>query len=91
MWMGLDSIDADLNRPDDVTNLIDFDKWQSTASRTSESTPCTKYPEIIRYKSGLQNSKELSNLKTTDTYGTISMVDSTGVTISTHGYLLVVT
>ncbi len=23
--MGLDSMDADLNRPDDVTNLFDFD------------------------------------------------------------------
>ncbi len=27
---------------------------------------------------GLQHSKELSSLKTTDTYGTISLVDSTG-------------
>jgi hypothetical protein len=27
---------------------------------------------------GLQNSKELCSLKTADTYGTISMVDSTG-------------
>ncbi len=28
--MGLDSIDADLKGPDDVTNPFNFDKWQST-------------------------------------------------------------
>jgi hypothetical protein len=74
----LDSIYADLNRSDDVTNLFNFDKWRSTASRTSESTLCTKYLEIVQYKSGLQNSNKLSSLKTADIYGTISMVDSTG-------------
>ncbi len=41
VWMGLDSISADLKRPDDVTNPFDFDNWQSTASRTSESTTST--------------------------------------------------
>ena len=76
--MGLDSIDADLNRPDDVTNPFDFDKWQSTASRTSESTTSTKYLEILRYESGLHHSKHLAILKTADIYGTISMVDFTG-------------
>ena len=38
--------------------------------------------ETILYKTstniGLQNSNELSSLKTADLYGTISMVDSTG-------------
>jgi hypothetical protein len=38
--------------------------------------------ENVLYKTStyieLQNSKELSSLKTADTYGTISMVDSTG-------------
>jgi hypothetical protein len=38
----------------------------------------TYYLEIVRYKSGLQNSNELSSLKTADTYSTISMVASTG-------------
>ncbi len=76
--MGLDSIDADLKRPDDVTNPFNFDKWWSTASRTSESTASTKYLEIVQYESGLQNSKEVSSLKETDTYSTISIVDSTG-------------
>ena len=75
--MGLNSIDAELNRPDDVTNLFDFDKWWSTASRTSESTPCTKYLEIVRYKSGSHHSKQLSSLSKTDTYSSISTVDST--------------
>ncbi len=63
--MGLDFIDADLKRPDDITNLFDFDKWQSTASRTSESTMSTKYLEIVRYKSGLHHDKQLSCLKKT--------------------------
>jgi hypothetical protein len=76
--MGLDSIDADLNRPDDVTNPFDFDKWWSTASRTSESTTSAKYIEIVQYESGLHHSKQLSSLKTADLYGTISMVDFTG-------------
>ncbi len=40
--MGLNSTDSDLKRPDDVTNPFHFDKWQSTASRTSESTLSTK-------------------------------------------------
>ncbi len=76
--MGLNFIDADLNRPDDVTNIFDFDKWWSTASGTSESTTSTKYLEIVQYESGLQNSNELSSLKTADTYSTISMASSTG-------------
>ncbi len=71
--MGLYSIDADLKRPDDVTNWFNFDNQRSTASRTSESTPSAKYLEIVQYESGLQ-----SSLKKTDTYSAISMVDSTG-------------
>ncbi len=66
--MGLSSIDADLKRPDDVTNPFDFDKWWSTASRTSESTPSTKYLEIVQYKSGWHHSKQLSSLKKTDIF-----------------------
>jgi hypothetical protein len=73
-----DSMDADLKRPDEVTNLFNFDKCQSTASRASESTWCTKYLEMVQYESGLHHSKQLSSLSKTDTYGTISMVDSTG-------------
>jgi hypothetical protein len=77
--MRLDSMDADLNRPDDVTNPFDFDTWRSTASRTSESTPSTKYLEIVQYESGLHHSsKQLLSLSKTDTYSTTSMVDSTG-------------
>ncbi len=41
--MGLDSIDADFNRPDDVMNQFVFDKWRSTTSRTSESTLSIKF------------------------------------------------
>ncbi len=76
--MGLNSIDADLNKPDDITNPSNFDKWWSTASRTSESTRRTKYLEIVPYESGLHHSKQLSSLKTADIYDTISMVDFTG-------------
>ena len=78
--MGLDSMDADLkNRPNDVTNPFDFDKWWSTAGRTSKSTTSTKkYLEIVQYKSGLHHSKQLSSLKTADINSTISMVASTG-------------
>ncbi len=34
--MGLDSIDADLKRPDDVMNPFDFHEQRTTASGTSE-------------------------------------------------------
>ncbi len=64
--MGLNSIDADFNRPEDITNKLNFDKWRSTASKTSESTTSTKYLEILRYESGLHHSKQLSSLKTAD-------------------------
>ncbi len=76
--MGLDSMDADLNRPDDITNPFNFNKWWSTASRISDSTTSTNYLEIVRYESGLHHSKQLSSLKTADIYGTIFMVDFTG-------------
>ncbi len=65
--MGLDSIDADLKRPDDVTDVFYFDKEQSTASRTTESTTSTKYLEILQYESGLHHSKQSSSLKKADT------------------------
>ncbi len=54
--MGLNFIDADLNRPDDVTNPFGFNKWRSTASRTSENTTSTKYFEIVQNKSELHHS-----------------------------------
>ncbi len=47
--MGLNSIDADLKRPDDIKNPFDFDKRWSTASRTSESTTNTNYLELVQY------------------------------------------
>jgi hypothetical protein len=76
--MELDSIDADQKRSDDITNPFDFDNQWFTTSRTSESTPSTKYLEIVQYESGLHHSKQLSSLKKTVSYSTISMVDFTG-------------
>ncbi len=77
--MGLNSMDADLKIGLMMSRIHSiFDKWRSTASRTCESTTSTYYLEIVWYKSGLQNSNELSSLKTADTYSTISMVASTG-------------
>ncbi len=68
--MGLDSMDADLNRPDDITNLFDFNMWRS-APVEPFSIKNTNSLETVLYKMstdiGLQNSKELSSLKTTDT------------------------
>ncbi len=79
--MGLNSMDADLKRPDDVTNLFDFNMWWS-APVEPFIIKNTDSLENVLYKTstdiGLQNSKELSSLKAADTYGTISMVDSTG-------------
>ncbi len=79
--MGLNSMDADLNRPDDVTNLTDFNMWWSTPVEPF-SIKNTNSLETVLYKTstniGLQNSNELSSLKTADIYRTISMVDSTG-------------
>ncbi len=66
------------NRPNDVPNPFDFDKWRSTASRTSESTTSSKYLEIVWYESGLHHIKQLSHLKTADIYNTIFMVAFTG-------------
>jgi hypothetical protein len=48
------------------------------ASRTGESTLCTKYLKIVQYKSGLHHSKQLSSLSKTEAYSTISVVYSTG-------------
>jgi hypothetical protein len=47
--MGLNSIDADLKRPDDIKNPFDFDKRCSIASRTSESTRSTNYLKLVQY------------------------------------------
>ncbi len=79
--MGLNFIDADLNRPDDVTNPFNFEMWWS-APVEPFSIKNTDSLETILYKTstniGLQNSNKLSSLKTADLYGTISTVDSTG-------------
>jgi hypothetical protein len=80
--MGLNSIDADLNRPVDVTNPFDFD-MQWFTSVESFSIENTNSLETVLYKTstkivGLQNSSELSSLNTADLYGTTSTVDSTG-------------
>ncbi len=79
--MGLDSIDADLDRPDDVTNPFDFDMWWSTPVEPF-GIKNTKSLETVLYKIStnveLQNSNEMSSLKTADLYGIIYTVDSTG-------------
>ncbi len=79
--MGLDSMDADINRPDDITNPFDFNMWWSVPVEPFSIKNANSL-ETILYKTitdiGLQNSNELSSLKTADIYGTISMVDSTG-------------
>ncbi len=79
--MGLDSVDADLDRPDDITNPFDFNMWQS-APVEPFGIKNTKSLEIVLYETStnveLQNSNELSSLKTADFYGTLSTVDSTG-------------
>jgi hypothetical protein len=79
--MGLISIDADLNRPDDATNPFDFNMWRSTPVEPF-GIKSTDSLETVLYKTStnveLQNSNELSSLKTADLYGTISTVDSTG-------------
>ncbi len=79
--MGLNSMDAGLNRTDDVTNPFDFNLWWSAPVETF-SIKNTDSLETVLYETstyiGLPNSKELSNLKTADTCGTISTVDSTG-------------
>ncbi len=70
---GLNSMDADLNRPDDITNPFDFYMWQSVPV-DSFSIKNTDSLENVLYKMstdiGLQNSKEFFCLKTTDTYST---------------------
>jgi hypothetical protein len=79
--IGLDSVDADLNRPDDITNPLDFNMWWS-APVEPFSIKNIKSLETVLYKTctntGLQNGNELSSLKTADLCGTISTVDSTG-------------
>jgi hypothetical protein len=78
--MGLDSKDADLNRLDDVTNPFNFDMWRSMPVE-SFSIKNTNSLETVLYETsiniGLQNSNELSSLKTADLYSTISTIDST--------------
>ncbi len=79
--MGLDSIDTDLNRSDDVTNPFDFDKWRSApvepfSIKNTDSLESVVYE--ISMNIVLQNSNELSSLKTADLYSTYYMVDSTG-------------
>ncbi len=83
--MGLDSMDADLNRPNGVTNPFNFGMWRSTpvepfSFKNTNSLETVLYETSINI--GLQNSNELSSLKTADLYGKISMVDSTGLMMS---------
>ncbi len=70
--MGLNSIDADPKGPDDITNLFDFDKWQS-APVEPFSIDSTNSLENVLYKTstdiGLQNIKQLSSLRITDYWG----------------------
>ncbi len=65
----LNSMDADLNRPDDFTNLFNFDMWRSAPVKPF-SIKNTDSLENVLYKTstniGLQNSNELSSLKTAD-------------------------
>ncbi len=75
-------MDADLSRPDDIMkNPFNFNMWWS-APIEPFSIENTNSLENVLYETstdiGSQNSKELSSLKKTDTYSTISMVDSTG-------------
>ncbi len=69
---GLDSIDADLNRPDDITNPFDFNMWRSMpvepfGIKNTESLETVLYKTSMNVE--LQNSNELSSLKTADLYG----------------------
>ncbi len=79
--MGLNSMDADLNRPDDVTNPFNFNMWRSTPVEPFRIKNTNNLENVLYETStdiGLQNSKELSSLKSADTYGTIYMVGFTG-------------
>ncbi len=64
--MGINSIDTDLKRPDDVMNLFNFDKWQS-APVEPFSINSTYSLENVLYETstdiGLQNIKYLSSLR----------------------------
>ena len=67
--MGLNSIDADLNRPDDVTNWFKFDMWPSAPVEPFSIKNTDNLETILNKTStniGLQNSHELSSLKTVD-------------------------
>ncbi len=86
--MGLDSMDADLNRPDDIRNPFIFNMWWSTPVepfiiKNTDSLETVLYE--MSTDIGLQNSKELSSLKTADIYGTISTV----IPLGTHPKVLV--
>ncbi len=66
LLLGLDSIDADPIRSDDITNSFNFDVWWFTPVEPF-STKNTNSLEHALYKVstdiGLHNSKELSSLK----------------------------
>ena len=95
--MGLNSIDADLKRPDDIRNPYDFNLWWS-APVEPLGIKNTENLETLLYEMstnvGLQNSNDLSSLKAIDFYGTISTLDSTGSApknLSTQSVRLIVT
>jgi hypothetical protein len=79
--MGLDSIEAALSRLDDVMNPFNFSMWRSAPVELFSIQNTNSLENILSEMSTnleSQNSKELFSLKKTDTYSTISMVDSTG-------------
>ncbi len=79
--MGLDSIDADLKEPNDITNPLDFNLWQFAPVGPLGIKNTAKLETVLYEMStniGIQISNELSSLKAIDFYGTISTVDSTG-------------
>ncbi len=75
--MGLESMDADLKGPHDVTNPFDFNLWQSTPVELLGIKNTEKLETILYETStnvGLQISNEMSSLKAIDFYSTISTV-----------------
>ncbi len=70
-----------LKGPDNVTNPFNFNKWQSTPVEAFIIKNIDSLGNVLYEMSAdiwLKNSKELSSLKKTDTYSTISRADSTG-------------
>ncbi len=58
--MGIDSMDADLNRPDDITNPFDFNMWRS-APMEPFGIENTNNSETILYKTSINIELQYSN------------------------------